>query len=197
MSQCGIPLAIVAGFPFYGRKTTRTLRAFPTRAQTMTDTTTNPVAFDSLGLPPFLLESLSVLGYEEATPIQAETVPALLEGRDVVGIAQTGTGKTAAFALPVLAVLDYKNRAPQVLVLCPTRELSMQVADAFRSYAKGSPGCRVVTLCGGNDMRQQLKSLKEGVHIVTPSQSCDTSHTYSSRGSCTRDSCQRESAGAV
>lgn len=132
----------------------------------MTDTTTNPVAFDSLGLPPFLLESLSVLGYEEATPIQAETVPALLEGRDVVGIAQTGTGKTAAFALPVLAVLDYKNRAPQVLVLCPTRELSMQVADAFRSYAKGSPGCRVVTLCGGNDMRQQLKSLKEGVHIV-------------------------------
>ena len=135
MSQCGIPLAIVAGFPFYGRKTTRTLRAFPTRAQTMTDTTINPVAFDSLGLPPFLLESLSVLGYEEATPIQAETVPALLEGRDVVGIAQTGTGKTAAFALPVLAVLDYKNRAPQVLVLCPTRELSMQVADAFRSYA--------------------------------------------------------------
>lgn len=132
----------------------------------MTDTTTNPVAFDSLGLPPFLLESLSFLGYEEATPIQAKTVPALLEGRDVVGIAQTGTGKTAAFALPVLAVLDYKNRAPQVLVLCPTRELSMQVADAFRSYAKGSPGCRVVTLCGGNDMRQQLKSLKEGVHIV-------------------------------
>ena len=160
------PFTIVAGFPFYGRKTTRTLRAFPTRAQTMTDTTTNPVAFDSLGLPTFLLESLSVLGYEEATPIQAETVPALLEGRDVVGIAQTGTGKTAAFALPVLALLDYKNRAPQVLVLCPTRELSMQVADAFRSYAKGSPGCRVVTLCGGNDMRQQLKSLKEGVHIV-------------------------------
>ena len=75
----------------------------------MTDTTTKPVAFDSLGLPTFLLESLSFLGYEEATPIQAETVPALLEGRDVVGIAQTGTGKTAAFALPVLAVLDYKN----------------------------------------------------------------------------------------
>jgi ATP-dependent RNA helicase DeaD len=132
----------------------------------MTDTTTKPVAFDSLGLPTFLLESLSFLGYEEATPIQAETVPALLEGRDVVGIAQTGTGKTAAFALPVLAVLDYKNRVPQVLVLCPTRELSMQVADAFRSYSRGSPGCRVVTLCGGNDMRQQLKSLKEGVHIV-------------------------------
>jgi ATP-dependent RNA helicase DeaD len=124
----------------------------------MTDTTTKPVAFDSLGLPTFLLESLSFLGYEEATPIQAETVPALLEGRDVVGIAQTGTGKTAAFALPVLAVLDYKNRVPQVLVLCPTRELSMQVADAFRSYSRGSPGCRVVTLCGGNDMRQQLKS---------------------------------------
>jgi len=107
-----------------------------------------------------------VLGYEEATPIQAETIPALMADRDVVGIAQTGTGKTAAFALPALAKLDYKRRNPQVLVLCPTRELSMQVADAFRSYAKSSDGCRVVALCGGNDMRQQLRSLKDGVHIV-------------------------------
>ena len=132
----------------------------------MTDTTPSPMAFSSLGLPPFLLDSLSVLGYEEATPIQAETIPALMADRDVVGIAQTGTGKTAAFALPALAKLDYKRRNPQVLVLCPTRELSMQVADAFRSYAKSSDGCRVVALCGGNDMRQQLRSLKDGVHIV-------------------------------
>ena len=132
----------------------------------MTDTSSSPMAFSSLGLPPFLLDSLNVLGYEEATPIQAKTIPALMADRDVVGIAQTGTGKTAAFALPALAKLDYKRRNPQVLVLCPTRELSMQVADAFRSYAKSSNGCRVVALCGGNDMRQQLRSLKEGVHIV-------------------------------
>ena len=99
----------------------------------MTDTSSSPMAFSSLGLPPFLLDSLSALGYEEATPIQAETIPALMADRDVVGIAQTGTGKTAAFALPALAKLDYKRRNPQVLVLCPTRELSMQVADAFRS----------------------------------------------------------------
>ena len=132
----------------------------------MTDNVPSPVAFSTLGLPTFLLESLNTLGYEEATPIQVETIPALLEGHDVVGIAQTGTGKTAAFALPALASLDFKKRVPQILVLCPTRELSMQVADAFRTYAKSSAGCTVVTLCGGNDMRQQLKSLKDGVHVV-------------------------------
>jgi len=132
----------------------------------MTNEAPSSTAFSALGLPSFLLDALSGLGYEEATPIQSETIPAVLSGRDVVGVAQTGTGKTAAFALPVLATLDYQRRVPQVLVLCPTRELSMQVADAFRSYAKASPGCRVVALCGGNDMRQQLRALKEGVHIV-------------------------------
>ena len=132
----------------------------------MTNDAPLSTAFSALGLPSFLLDALSGLGYEEATPIQSETIPAVLSGRDVVGVAQTGTGKTAAFALPVLATLDYQRRVPQVLVLCPTRELSMQVADAFRSYAKASPGCRVVALCGGNDMRQQLRALKEGVHIV-------------------------------
>ena len=132
----------------------------------MTDTDSAPTAFDSLGLPHFLLNSLTELGYEAATPIQAETIPAMLGGRDVVGIAQTGTGKTAAFALPSLASLDFDAVVPQILVLCPTRELSMQVADAFRSYAKRSKGCRVVALCGGNDMRQQLKQLREGVHVI-------------------------------
>lgn len=132
----------------------------------MTDTDSAPTAFDSLGLPHFLLNSLTDLGYEAATPIQAETIPAMLGGQDVVGIAQTGTGKTAAFALPSLASLDFDEVVPQILVLCPTRELSMQVADAFRSYAKRSKGCRVVALCGGNDMRQQLKQLREGVHVI-------------------------------
>lgn len=132
----------------------------------MTDTASTPTAFDSLGLPHFLLNSLADLGYEAATPIQAETIPAMLDGKDVVGIAQTGTGKTAAFALPSLANLDFDSVVPQILVLCPTRELSMQVADAFRSYAKRSKGCRVVALCGGNDMRQQLRQLREGVHVI-------------------------------
>ena len=112
------------------------------------------MAFSSLGLPPFYW-ILSVLGYEEAAH-SGGNHPALMADRDVVGIAQTGTGKTAAFALPALAKLDYKRRNPQVLVLCPTRELSMQVADAFRSYAKSSDGCRVVALCGGNDMRSNF-----------------------------------------
>lgn len=132
----------------------------------MTDTASTPTAFDSLGLPHFLLNSLTDLGYEAATPIQAETIPAMLSGKDVVGIAQTGTGKTAAFALPSLASLDFDSVVPQILVLCPTRELSMQVADAFRSYAKRSKGCKVVALCGGNDMRQQLRQLREGVHVI-------------------------------
>ena len=132
----------------------------------MSDNNTSPLLFKSLGLPHFLLNSLMDLGYESATPIQAETIPAMLSGRDVVGIAQTGTGKTAAFALPSLASLDFNSVVPQILVLCPTRELSMQVADAFRSYAKRSKGCKVVALCGGNDMRQQLKQLREGVHVI-------------------------------
>ena len=132
----------------------------------MSDNNASPLLFKSLGLPHFLLNSLIDLGYESATPIQAETIPAMLSGRDVVGIAQTGTGKTAAFALPSLASLNFNSVVPQILVLCPTRELSMQVADAFRSYAKRSKGCKVVALCGGNDMRQQLKQLREGVHVI-------------------------------
>ncbi|MEE4202323.1 MAG: DEAD/DEAH box helicase, partial [Halieaceae bacterium] len=132
----------------------------------MPSNNTPTLPFDALGLPTELLDSLSRLGYETATPIQSQAIPALLEGRDVVGIAQTGTGKTAAFALPTLADLDIADRKPQVLVLCPTRELSMQVADAYRNYARGIAGVKVATICGGADMRQQLRSLKEGVHIV-------------------------------
>jgi len=131
-------------------------------------TTSSPVStpFADLGLPNSILDALSSLGYQNATPIQAETIPSLLAGRDVVGIAQTGTGKTAAFALPILSDIDLTLRKPQALILCPTRELSIQVADAFRSYAKNIPGLKVLTVCGGADMRGQLRSLKEGVHIV-------------------------------
>ncbi len=127
---------------------------------------TDQAQFSELGLPSPLLEALNQLGYETATPIQAESIPVLLGGRDVVGIAQTGTGKTAAFALPSLARLDLGLRKPQVLVLCPTRELSMQVAEAYRSYAAKLEGVRVLAVCGGEDMRAQLRALKDGVHVV-------------------------------
>ena len=127
---------------------------------------TQPSRINALGLPDFLQENLKSLGYETATPIQAGTIPLLLEGRDVVGLAQTGTGKTAAFALPILANIDVKVRSPQALVLCPTRELAQQVAEAFRSYGRGMGGLRILSIFGGADMRQQLKSLREGTHIV-------------------------------
>ncbi len=125
-----------------------------------------PDHFSELGLPTFLLENLQALGYAKATPIQAASLPPLLGGHDLVGLAQTGTGKTAAFALPILAELDTGQRHPQSLVLCPTRELALQVTDAFKRYGRGLHGLRVLGIFGGADMRQQLRSLREGAHIV-------------------------------
>ena len=132
----------------------------------MSSVISDPASFNSLGLPQFLLDALITLGYTQASPIQVATIPALLAGKDVVGIAQTGTGKTAAFALPILADINIAERVTQALVLCPTRELSMQVAEAFRRYASELRGLKVLTVCGGEDMRQQLRSLKDGVHVV-------------------------------
>jgi len=141
----------------------------------MSSTDTIPRLFSTLGLPDLLLENLTRRGYDTATPIQAATIPLLLAGHDIVGLAQTGTGKTAAFALPALARLQLNERKPQVLVLCPTRELALQVGDAFRQYGAGMKGLKVAALCGGADMRQQLRSLKEGVHVVvaTPGRMLD------------------------
>ena len=141
----------------------------------MSSTDTLPRLFSTLGLPDLLLENLTRRGYDTSTPIQTATIPLLLAGHDIVGLAQTGTGKTAAFALPALARLQLNERKPQVLVLCPTRELALQVGDAFRQYGAGMKGLKVAALCGGADMRQQLRSLKEGVHIVvaTPGRMLD------------------------
>src|SRR3954453_17006161 len=100
--------------------------------------------FASLGLSAPLLETLAQLGYEAPTPIQARTIPALLAGKDLIGQAQTGTGKTAAFALPMLARLDPNAPGPQALILTPTRELAMQVAEAIHSYAKRLTGVSVL-----------------------------------------------------
>jgi ATP-dependent RNA helicase DeaD len=122
--------------------------------------------FSDLGLPAPLLEALKSVGYESPSPIQAQTIPPLLEGRDVLGQAQTGTGKTAAFALPLLARLDLSKRLPQALVLAPTRELAIQVAEAFQRYAANLPGFHVLPIYGGQSYTPQLTALKRGVHVI-------------------------------
>ena len=129
----------------------------------------NTITFNDLGLPDTLLASLLAVGYETPTPIQAATIPSLLEGRDVLGTAQTGTGKTAAFALPILAHIDLSARAthnPQALVLAPTRELAIQVAEAFQRYASHIPGFHVLPIYGGQSYTPQLRGLQRGAHVV-------------------------------
>ena len=122
--------------------------------------------FSDLGLTPKLLAALTEVGYEAPTPIQARTIPALLAGRDVIGQAQTGTGKTAAFALPILQTIDLKRAEVQALVLTPTRELAIQVAEAIHTYGKGLGPLRVLPVYGGQGMQQQIKRLHAGVHVV-------------------------------
>jgi len=122
--------------------------------------------FKSLGLSAPLLETLSLLGYEAPTPIQARTIPTLLAGRDVIGQAQTGTGKTAAFSLPILQQLDLTSNATQALVLTPTRELAMQVSEAMHSYAKKLAGVTVLPVYGGAPIFGQMKHLQRGAHVV-------------------------------
>ena len=122
--------------------------------------------FASLKLNDAVLRALIGLGYEMPTPIQAATIPPLLEGADLVGQAQTGTGKTAAFALPVLSKIDLGRMQPQALVLVPTRELAIQVAEAFQSYAAHLPGFHVLPIYGGQSYTPQIKGLKRGAHVV-------------------------------
>jgi len=122
--------------------------------------------FSSLKLRPELLEAVAHLGFTEMTPIQAKALPPMLSGRDVIGHARTGSGKTAAFGLAALQRLDVSLRAPQILVLCPTRELADQVADALRELARRLPNTRIVTLCGGRPGHHQRRSLQGGAHVV-------------------------------
>ncbi len=124
------------------------------------------VHFTDLGLPEPLLRALADVGYESPSPIQAATIPPLLQGRDVLGQAQTGTGKTAAFALPILARIDPSQFKPQALVLAPTRELAIQVAEAFQKYATHLPGFHVLPIYGGQSYAPQLSALKRGVQVV-------------------------------
>ena len=122
--------------------------------------------FRDLNLDPAVLQALTDVGYEMPTPIQAATIPPLLAGADLLGQAQTGTGKTAAFALPVLSKIDTGRAQPQALVLVPTRELAIQVAEAFQSYAAHMKGFHVLPIYGGQSYTPQLKGLKRGAHVV-------------------------------
>ena len=126
----------------------------------------SPLHFRDLILSEPLLKALADVGYELPSPIQAATLPPLLEGRDVLGQAQTGTGKTAAFALPILSRLDMRQTTPQALVLAPTRELAIQVAEAFQRYATHLPNFRVLPIYGGQSYGPQLSGLKRGAHVV-------------------------------
>lgn len=136
----------------------------------MTDQTNtqsdDTVGFDSLGLPENLLTAITSIGFSSATAIQAQTIPPLLAGKDVLGEAQTGTGKTAAFGLPALAKIDTSLKKPQLMVLAPTRELAMQVAEAIESFGKNMKGLRVATLYGGQSYGPQFQQLERGAQVV-------------------------------
>ena len=122
--------------------------------------------FSKFELKPTLLKALYEVGYETPTPIQDQTIPLLLEKKDVLGQAQTGTGKTAAFALPLLSNLNLRQKDPQILVLTPTRELAIQVAEAFKKYASQIKSFHVLPIYGGQEYRRQIRGLQRGVHVV-------------------------------
>lgn len=130
------------------------------------DTAPEQLTFADLGLDAAVLKALKDVGYETPSAIQAATIPVLLQGRDVVGLAQTGTGKTAAFALPVLSQMETGHKNPQALVLAPTRELALQVCEAFEKYAAHIKGVSVLPVYGGQGYGQQLSALRRGVDIV-------------------------------
>ncbi|GAB6035028.1 DEAD/DEAH box helicase [Galenea microaerophila] len=124
------------------------------------------IKFSDLGLPENLLKVLDEIGYEMPSPIQAEAIPPLLAGNDILGQAQTGTGKTAAFALPALANVDVNDKNTQVLVLAPTRELAIQVAEAFQTFARATKGLHVLPIYGGAEYSTQIRALKRGAQVV-------------------------------
>ncbi len=135
----------------------------PEKAETNSE---SEITFDELGLQKQVLEAVTKAGYETPTPIQAQIIPRLLEGRDILAQSQTGTGKTAAFALPILSKLKKRTKVPQVLVLAPTRELGIQVAKSFASYGKCLDNFAVAAIYGGQDYEPQLKQLRRGVQVV-------------------------------
>lgn len=124
------------------------------------------IKFDELDLNPQILRGIQEMGFEEATPIQARAIPVLMEGSDVIGQAQTGTGKTAAFGIPLLQKVDGQNKSTQAIVLCPTRELAIQVAEEIRTLSKYMHGTKILPVYGGQDIGKQIRSLKGGAQII-------------------------------
>ena len=146
------------------------------------------LTFADLPLAPAMREAIEAIGYETPSPIQAQAIPHLAEGRDLLGVAQTGTGKTAAFALPLLSRLDLEVHKPQILCLAPTRELAIQVAEAIESFGQRMKGLRVLPVYGGTQYHGQFRDLKRGVHVVvgTPGRIMD----HMKRGSLNLESLQ-------
>ena len=126
----------------------------------------NKLRFDELDLSPEMQRAITDMGFEEATPIQTEAIPVIMQGRDVIGQAQTGTGKTAAFGIPAIESIDPKDRRVQTLILCPTRELAVQVSEEISRLIKYKTGISVVPIYGGQSYDRQLRALKQGVQIV-------------------------------
>ena len=122
--------------------------------------------FDEMNLSPSVFSVLKDVGYQTPTPIQSLTIPHLIQGKDLLGQARTGTGKTAAFAMPLLSRIDLDNKRPQVLVLTPTRELAIQVAESFKTYGARMKGLNVLSVYGGQSYGIQLTQLRRGVHVV-------------------------------
>jgi ATP-dependent RNA helicase DeaD len=140
--------------------------AVPALSASTTDSDIEALTFADLGLPEALMKAVADLGYTTPSPIQAAAIPALLAGQDITGVAQTGTGKTAAFGLPLLAAMDPSSRDVQALVLTPTRELALQVSEAIETMAKHLPQVRVLAVYGGASFVPQLKALSSGVQVV-------------------------------
>lgn len=124
------------------------------------------VLFEDLDLNPQILRAIKEMGFEEATPIQAQSIPAVMSGRDVIGQAQTGTGKTASFGIPLLHKVDPKLKKTQALILCPTRELAIQVSNELHNLAKYTHGIKILPIYGGQEIGKQIRSLKGGVQII-------------------------------
>ena len=124
------------------------------------------VKFDELQLDERIIRAITEMGFEEASPIQAQAIPVAMEGRDMIGQAQTGTGKTAAFGIPLLQKVDPKVKKLQAIILLPTRELAIQVAEEMRRLAKFMHGTKVLPIYGGQDIVKQIRSLKDGTQIV-------------------------------
>lgn len=122
--------------------------------------------FEELELCPEILKAVKHMGFEEASPIQSKAIPVIMSGKDVIGQAQTGTGKTAAFGIPLLEKIDPKNKKLQAIVLCPTRELAIQVAEEIRNLAKYMHGIKVLPIYGGQEIVKQIRSLKSGTQLV-------------------------------